>query len=137
MPGKVNPIIPEAMNQMAYEIIGKNITIHQAAQHSYLELSLMFPILADSLISMLKLASSGCFVFADSCVQYIEPNTDRARELLENSTVYATLFSPHLGYDTVSKVVKEAIHTHKTFREVVLQKHLMTGKEFEKITHAN
>jgi len=137
MPGKINPIIPEAMNQMAYEIIGKNITIHQAAQHSFLELSLMFPILANSLISMLKLSASGCLVFAESCIQYIEPNTDRAKELLENSTVYATLFSPHLGYDTVSLIVKEAVHTHKTFREVVLAKNLMTEKQFEKISRSN
>lgn len=134
MPGKINPIIPESMNQIAYDIIGKNITIHQAAQHSFLELSLMFPVLADSIISMLKLASSGIFVFAVNCIQFIEPDSERAKELLENSTVYATLFVPKLGYDTVTEIVKEAVSTKKTLREVIIRKKLLDQTNFEKLT---
>lgn len=133
MPGKINPILPEAINQIAYDIIGKNITIQQAAQNANLQLSLMFPILADSLITMLKVSSTGIFVFAVNCIRHLIANPEKCKELLENSTVYATLLVPRLGYDTVSSIVKEGVSTKRPIRELVLEKKLLTEAEFDEL----
>lgn len=134
MPGKINPILPEAINQIAYDVAGKNLTIHQAAQNANLQLSLMFPVLADSLITMLKVSSTGIFVFAFNCIQLLTANPKKCQELLENSTVYATLLMPRLGYDTVSSIVKEGVQTNRPIRELVLKKKLLTQKEFDELT---
>jgi aspartate ammonia-lyase len=131
MPGKVNPVLPEAINQIAYYIAGKNLTIHQASQNSHLELGIMFPVLADSLITILKLSASGVSVFALNCIQQLSANPQKCQEFLEKSTVYATLLVPKLGYDTVTEIVKEAIQTKRSIRELVIQKKLLTQAEFE------
>lgn len=133
MPGKINPILPEAINQIAYDIIGKNLTIQQAAQNANLQLSLMFPVLADSLITMLKVSATGIDVFALNCIQHLIANEKKCKELLEKSTVYATLLVPKLGYDTVTAIVKEAIQTDKSIREIVLKKKLLTQTEFDRL----
>lgn len=136
MPGKVNPVMPEAINQLYYLVNGKNETIHEAAHDSNLELGNMFPILADSLISMLQLTATGIRLFNEKCIKTMKVDEERCRELLEKSTAYATLLTPVLGYDTVSVLVKEAINENKTIREKILEKKLMTEKEFNKIISA-
>lgn len=133
MPGKVNPIICETMNQIYFQVDGRNTTIHHAAENSHLELGVMLPAIADSLITMLKIVDSGLRLFADRGIKKIAVNHERCLELLERSTAYATLLSPRLGYDTVSKIVKEAVSTGKTLRQVVMEKKLLTEKEFEKL----
>lgn len=134
MPGKINPILPEAINQIAYDVMGKNLTIQQAAQNANLQLSLMFPILADSLVTMLKVSATGIFVFALNCIQHLIANPEKCKELLENSTVYATMLTPRLGYDTVSAIVKEGVSTKKSIRQLVLEKKLLTQAEFDQLT---
>ncbi|MCL4363915.1 lyase family protein [Patescibacteria group bacterium] len=133
MPGKVNPVICETMNQIYFQVDGRNTTIHHAAENSHLELGVMLPAIADSLITMLKIVDSGLRLFADRGIKKIVVNEKRCLELLEKSTAYATLLSPKLGYDTVSKIVKEAVATGKTLRQVVLEKKLLTEKEFNKL----
>jgi aspartate ammonia-lyase len=125
MPGKVNPVIPEAINQIAFDIAGKNLTIHQATQNAHLELAIMFPILAENVISILKLAATGCSVFAINCIQSISANKQHCKALLENSTAYATILTPQLGYDLVSQIVKESIATKKTLKETMSKKKLI------------
>ncbi len=134
MPGKVNPIICETMNQIYFQVDGRNTTIHHAAESSHLELGVMLPAIADSLITMLKIVDAGLRLFADRGIKKIVVNEKRCLELLEKSTAYATLLSPKLGYDTVSKIVKEAVSTGKTLRQVVLEKKLLTEKEFNQST---
>ncbi len=133
MPGKVNPVIPEAINQLYYLVNGKNETIHEAAHDSNLELGNMFPILADSLITMLKLTITGLDLFNKKCIVTMEVDEKRCKELLEKSTAYSTLLTPVLGYDTVSALVKEAIKEGKTIREKILEEKLMTEGEFDRI----
>lgn len=133
MPGKINPVIPEAMNQIAYDIVGKNITILQAAQNANLELAIMFPILAHSLISLLKLASSGVFVFGLLCVSTISANQKKCKEYLEHSTAYATLLTPKLGYDVISSAVKEAIMRNVSLRTIIIEKQLLSEEEFDRL----
>lgn len=133
MPGKVNPVIAETMNQTYYIVSGKNLSIHQAAEASHLELGIMLPVIADSLITVLKLVETALVLFADRGIKNIVVNRERCLEHLEKSTAYSTLLTPKLGYDTVSKVVKESVATGKTMREIVLEKKLLKKEEFDSI----
>lgn len=133
MPGKINPIICETMNQIYFQVDGRNTTIHHAAEESHLELSIMLPAIADSLITMLKIVESGLRLFADRGIKKIVANKKRCFELLEKSTAYSTLLTPVLGYDTVSKIVKEAVVTGKTLKQIILEKKLMTEAKLEKL----
>jgi aspartate ammonia-lyase len=133
MPGKVNPVIAETMNQTYYMVNGKNVTIHQAAEGSHLELGVMLPIIADSLLMIIKITDTALRIFADKGIKNIVVNEKRCLEHLEKSTAYSTLLTPVLGYDTVSKVVKEAVKTGKTMREIVLRDKLLTEIEFNKL----
>jgi len=133
MPGKVNPVIAETMNQTYYIVSGKNLSIHQAAEASHLELGIMLPVIADSLITILKLVETALRLFADRGIKNIVVNRERCLEHLENSTAYSTLLTPKLGYDTVSKVVKESVKTGRTMREIILEKKLLTVDELEKL----
>lgn len=132
MPGKINPVLPEAVNQLFYMASGYNITIHQATHGANLELNVMFPIIADSLITLLKVTTSVIQTFREKCIEPLKVNKQRCRENLEQSTAYATLLTPVLGYDTVSSVVKTAVAEQKSIREVILEKEIMTEGEFEK-----
>jgi aspartate ammonia-lyase len=131
MPGKVNPVIPEVIDQMFYFVAGKNITIQKAAEDSHLELGIMFPVLADSLITSLKVVQTGIEIFASKCIHTLQANPQKCRQHLENSTAYATLLTPILGYDKVSEIVKTAVSEQKTLREVILEKEIMSEQEFE------
>lgn len=133
MPGKVNPILPEMVNQTYFFVSGKNLTVQLAAETAHMELAVMFPVIADSVISSLKLVSEVIKVFADRCVVNIIVNKERCRELLEKSTAYSTLLTPRLGYDVVSKVVKESIATGRTMKEIILEKKLLTNEELNKL----
>ena len=133
MPGKVNPIMAETINQTYYLISGKNLSIHQAAEGAHMELGVMLPIIADSLITMLKIVDTALNIFTDRGIKMIIANKERCKELLERSTAYATLLTPRLGYDVVSKVVKESVSTGKTIREVILEKKLLSAVELEKL----
>ena len=133
MPGKVNPIICETINQIYYQVDGRNTTIHHAAEGAHLELGIMLPAIADSLITLLKIVDSGLRLFADRGVKKIVVNRERCLEHLEKSTAYSTLLTPSLGYDVVSKVVKESVATGKTIREIILEKKLLTNQELNRL----
>lgn len=133
MPGKVNPIICETINQIYYQVDGRNTTIHHAAEGAHLELGVMLPAIADSLITMLKIVESGLRLFADRGIKKVVVNRKRCLELLERSTAYSTLLTPRLGYDIVSKIVKESVATGKTLREIIFERKLLTNQELNKL----
>ncbi len=133
MPGKVNPIICETINQIYYQVDGRNTTIHHAAEGAHLELGIMLPAIADSLITLLKIVDSGLRLFADRGIKKIVVNRERCLEHLEKSTAYSTLLTPRLGYDAVSKVVKESVKTGKTMREIILETKMLTRQELYKL----
>jgi aspartate ammonia-lyase len=131
MPGKVNPVLPEAVNQLYYMATGLNVTIHQAAHGANLELNVMFPIIADAVITMLRMSQSVFASFTTSCVKPLEINEERCKENLERSTAYATLLTPVLGYDVVSRAVKRALQDDTSIRQVLFEQGTMTEEEFE------
>ena len=126
-----HPILPEAVNQLYYTVSGNNLTIEHASHASFLELANMFPILADRLISSLKLTDEILKQFSVKCVATIRVNEERCRELLERSSAYATLLAPVLGYDTVSAIVKESLKTGSSIRTLVLSKKLLSEAKFD------
>lgn len=133
MPGKVNPVIPEVINQMYYVISGKHLSITQATANSHLELAIMFPVIADALICELKIVKEALILFKEKCVDILEIDEKRSNDLLEKSSAYATVFTKKLGYDTVAALVKESIQTGKTFHKLVTEKELLTEDEFQQV----
>lgn len=133
MPGKVNPVLPETVNQLYFLVSGNNLTIEHAAHASQLELGVMFPILADRLLTSFKLSKEVIQQFATICIPTIQVNRDKCKEHLEKSTAYATLLTPVLGYDQVSELVKESLITGKTLRNIILEKNLMPVEQLDEI----
>ncbi len=133
MPGKVNPVIPELLNQIYYHVSGKHLAIQMANETSDLQLAVMFPTVADSIIFSFSTITTGVHQFAESCIKLIEVDEKRCRENLEKSTAYATLLNPLLGYDVVSECVKEAVKHGKSVKEVVLERKLLTAKDMENL----
>ena len=135
MPGKVNPVLPEALSQLYYLVAGNNVTIEKACEGAQLELGVMMPVITDRLVESLKLSAEMIEQFARKCVAIAQANRERIKEHLEKSTAYATLLNPIIGYDKAAECVKEAVATGKTLREVVLAKKFLTPKEFDRATH--
>lgn len=135
MPGKVNPILAEAMNQAYYTISGNNLTIEHAVHGAQLELGVMLPVIADRLIGSLKLAHDVITVFSRGYIAQIQVNERRTREHLERSTAYATMLTPTYGYEYISKLVKEANKAGKSM-QAVLKEHGIAFEPGVPVTHS-
>ncbi len=133
MPGKVNPVLPESMNQMFYYISGKNLTIHQASEGSHLELAIMFPVLADAIISQLEVFTAGISTFTTKAITTLRVNRERCQMHLDNSTAYATLLTPLLGYDVISAAVKESVEQNKPLRQILIEKKIISSDQIEQV----
>lgn len=136
MPGKVNPIVPETVNQAYFLVSGNNTTIEACAHAAQLELAVMFPILADRLIESLKLSREVLTQFAVNCLATLTVDHGHAKHLLERSAAFATCLSPVLGYDVVTNLVKESLRTGETLRTLIVKKRLLTEKQYDKIVVA-
>ncbi|MCX6753847.1 MAG: lyase family protein [Candidatus Nomurabacteria bacterium] len=136
MPGKVNPVMPETVNQLYYLVSGNNISIEKATEASELELGVMLPIIIDKLIGSIRLMTEVIIQFNKLCVEGVKANKERCTYHLENSTAYATILVPRLGYDVVSQIVKRSISTGKTLREIVVGESHLTESDFNKIINS-
>jgi len=108
MPGKVNPVIPECVMQIAMRVIANDTAITLAAAHGEFELNAFMPLIADSLLELLHLLERAASILREKCVELLTPDQDRCRELLEKSLAFAASYVPQLGYDTVSDIIKRA-----------------------------
>ena len=120
MPGKVNPVIPEAVSQVAMVVMSNDGTIAAAAGAGSLELNPFLPLIADCLLASISLLTQGCLILRRHCVEGIEADEARCRRHVESSTAMATALVGTLGYDTVCEVVGRAAASGRTVREVVL-----------------
>jgi aspartate ammonia-lyase len=136
MPGKVNPVIPEAVTQAGFMVIGYDAALTQACASGSLELNPFMPLIADCLLKSIDLLSNASQMFAEKCVNDIEADELRCRQWVENSTAIATALLPKLGYSVACEIAEEANATGKTVREVTLDRNLMTISEFEQLTSA-
>ena len=133
MPGKVNPVIPEVVNQIAFEVIGNDITVTMAAEAGQLQLNAFEPIIAHSLFEAIRHLTAGCRTLAERCVKGITANTERARRLLDESTALVTALNPHIGYARATEIAREVLTTGKKVYDLVLEKNLMTREQLDRI----
>lgn len=133
MPGKVNPVIPEVVNQIAFEVIGNDITVTMAAEGGQLQLNAFEPIIAHSLFKSLAHLAAGCRVLGERCVAGITANRERARRLLDDSTALVTALNPYIGYARSSAIAQEALATGKRVYDLVLEKKLMSRADLDAI----
>ncbi|AIC46919.1 aspartate ammonia-lyase [Rhodoluna lacicola] len=133
MPGKVNPVIPEVVNQIAFTVIGNDLTVTMASEAGQLELNAFEPIIARSLMMSITYLRRGCATLRTLCVDGITANVEYLRMTVENSIGLVTAISPRIGYENATAVAKEAQATGKSVREVVLQMKLLTSEEFDAI----
>ena len=131
MPGKVNPVIPEVVNQIAYQVIGNDLTVTLAAEAGQLQLNAMEPVIVLNILQSMRMLIRGMSVLREKCVIGIEADRERCRELLEGSLVTVTALNPYIGYAAASRVAKEALKSRRSIRDVVLAEGLMTEAQLQ------
>ena len=136
MPGKVNPSVPEMVNQVCYQVIGCDVTIAAAAEAGQLELNVMMPVIAWNALHVSTILRESMKALRVRCVDGIEADPARCRELLERSTAVATALSPYIGYAKTAEIAKEAVKTGRTIRELVLERGLMEAKRLDEVLSA-
>jgi len=129
MPGKVNPVIPEAVNQLAFHVMASDLAIALAAQSGQLELNAFLPLIAHHLLGSLEILTNGAKIFSEFCIKGITARRERCRELLDNSLVTVTALVPHIGYDQATAVARLALAEGRQVREVVLDMALLTADQ--------
>lgn len=136
MPGKVNPVIPEVVNQVAFNIIGNDMTITMAAEAGQLELNAFEPVLYYNLFESIETLTNGVKTFIENCVNGITANEKRCKDLVENSVGIITAICPHVGYKNSAKIAKTAIKTGESVRELILKEGLLKEAELDLIFDA-
>ena len=133
MPGKVNPVIPEVMNQIAFEVIGNDVTVSFAAEAGQLQLNAFEPIIAHSIFKSIGHLTNGCLALAGRCVKGITANRERLRYNVEHSIGIVTALNPFIGYANATEVAQEALATGKSVYNVVLEKGLLSKQQLDAI----
>ncbi|MGZ9584427.1 aspartate ammonia-lyase [Paenibacillus marinisediminis] len=133
MPGKVNPVMCEVVNQVAFQVIGNDHTICLASEAGQLELNVMEPVLVYNLLQSLSMMNNVFKVFKTHALDGIEANEERCRAYVENSVGIITALSPHLGYEVSSRIAREATENGKTVRELCLMYNVLTEEELDTI----
>lgn len=133
MPGKVNPVIPEVVNQIAFKVIGNDLTVTLAAEAGQLELNVMEPVIVQSIFESIEMLKNGMLTLKYKCIDGITANEERCRELVLNSIGLVTALNPVLGYEASTLVAKEALETGRGVYELVLEKKLMSKEELDEL----
>ncbi|MBK9097609.1 MAG: aspartate ammonia-lyase [bacterium] len=132
MPGKINPVIPEVVNQIAFKVIGNDLTVTLAAEAGQLQLNVFEPVIVESLFESIEMLKNGMITLKQKCVDGITVNEDRCRSLVENSIGLVTALNP-VGYERSTQLAKEALETNKGVYELVLEKNLLSKKELDEL----
>ncbi len=133
MPGKINPVIPEAVMMVAMQVMGSDVTITTAAAAGNFELNVALPVIAHNLLQSITILANACEVFASKCLAGIVANRERMERLAAQNAILATALTPHIGYDKAAEVVKKAMAENKTIREVVLELGLMRADKLDEV----
>ncbi|MBC5994840.1 aspartate ammonia-lyase [Pontibacter cellulosilyticus] len=134
MPGKVNPVIPEVVNQTAYYVIGSDVTITMAAEAGQLQLNVMEPVIAFSLFSSLTYLENACYTLKEKCIDGITANEEICKYMVMNSIGIVTSLNPIIGYEASASIAKEALQTGKSIHDItVLERKLITQEKWEEI----
>jgi aspartate ammonia-lyase len=133
MPGKVNPVIPEVVNQVAFRVIGNDITVTMGAEAGQLELNVMEPIIVHCLFESIEMLINAMNTLREKCVVGITANAEVCRRMVYNSIGLVTALNPYIGYESSTKLAKEALETGKGIYELVLEHKLMSKDELDNI----
>ncbi|GGY43976.1 aspartate ammonia-lyase [Bacterioplanes sanyensis] len=133
MPGKVNPVIPEAVNQTAYQVMANDLAVTLAAEAGQLQLNAMEPLIIYNLLNSMRMLGEACHMLEQRCIIGIEANRERCAELVDISIGSITALVPHIGYANASRIAKQALHSGGTVRELILAEGLLSEAELEQL----
>ena len=133
MPGKVNPVIPEVVSQVAFHIVGHDATITMAAEAGQLELNAFEPVVFCNLFDSISTLTNACATLIDNCITGITANRNHCKDLMESSAGIATALCPYIGYKAAAAIAKNAVRTGRSVRSLVLEQKLMNKHELEKV----
>jgi aspartate ammonia-lyase len=131
MPGKVNPVIPEVVNQIAFKVIGNDLTVTMAAEAGQLELNVMEPVIAQSIFESIEMLKNGMATLLYRCVQGITANEEHCRQQVENSIGLVTALSPVLGYEVCNQLAKEALEANRSVYDLAIEKKLLSKAQLD------
>jgi aspartate ammonia-lyase len=133
MPGKVNPVIPEVMNQVAFKVIGNDLSVTLAAEAGQLELNVFEPVIVQSIFESIEMLKNGMNTLRYRCVDGITANEERCRRMVHDSIGLVTALNPFLGYEASSRLAKEALDSGRSVYELVLEKALLSEEQLDRI----
>lgn len=133
MPGKVNPVIPEVVNQIAFKVIGNDLTVTLAVEAGQLELNVFEPIIVQSIFDSIEILKNGMNTLKNRCIDGITANAERCRQMVYNSIGLVTALNPFLGYEQSTLLAKEALVTNRSVYDLVLEKKLLSKEQLDKI----
>lgn len=133
MPGKVNPVIPEVVNQVAFSVIGNDVTVAMAVEAGQLELNAFEPVIFYKLFESLKTLEAAIYTLRVNCIDGIEVDREKLHDEVEKNVGLVTALAPHIGYLNSSDIAHEAQETGKTVREIVIEKNILTEEEINRI----
>jgi aspartate ammonia-lyase len=133
MPGKVNPVIPEVVNQIAYKVVGNDLTVSMAAEAGQLQLNVMEPVIAHSLFESIEILKNGMMTLMHRCIDGITANEYVCKTLVQNSIGLVTALNPVLGYETSTALAKEALESGRGVYELVLEKGLLSKSKLDQL----
>jgi aspartate ammonia-lyase len=133
MPGKVNPSIPEMVNQVCFQVMGCDQTIALACEAGQLELNVMMPVIAWNALHASTILRNALHVFRARCVDGLVPDAVRALELLDRSTAATTALNPHIGYAATADIAKTAVQTGRSVRDIVLERGLLDRDTLDRV----
>ena len=133
MPGKVNPVMAELVNQVAFQVIGNDHTICLASEAGQFELNVMEPVLVFNLLQSISIMNNALAVFREHLVEGIVPNVERMRDYVEHSVGVVTAINPHVGYETAARLANEAILTNQPVRDIILRDGVLSEEELNVI----
>lgn len=133
MPGKVNPVIPEVVNQTCFRVIGNDLTVSFAAEAGQLQLNVMEPVLCFAIMESVQYLGNALDTLVDNCVSGITANSDSCTDKVKNSIGIVTALSPYIGYKPASKIAKEALKTGERVYDLVLKHELLPQEQLDTI----
>lgn len=133
MPGKVNPVIPEVMNQVAYQVIGNDLAVTMAAEAGQLQLNVMEPLIAFNIFQSLKMLTQGINTLTLRCIKGITANREHCRNLVEHSIGLVTALNPYIGYKNSTRIAKKALDENRSVTELVLEEGLLSREQLDDI----
>jgi aspartate ammonia-lyase len=135
MPGKVNPVIPEAVNQTAYQVIGNDLTVTMAAEAGQLQLNAFEPVIVNNLLGALRMLTNAIVMLTERCVRGITVNVEHCERLVNESIGVITAFSPHIGYENATRVAHRALTENRGVVDVIREEALLDDERIEAIMH--